>query len=248
MRKNVSLNIGFERMKHNPKAITTAMQLYFSGESLRNTQRALKLLGVKVSHVTVYDWIGKYIELMQTYLEKIRPQVSDVWRTDEFYLKIRGNLTYLFSMMDDETRLWISQQVADHKGVSDVRPMFENAKKVAGKKPAILISDGAENFAKAFNKEFYSNKQTSKHIRHIHLKGDKNNNKMERLNGETRDREKVMRGLKTKETPILKGYQIYHNFIRPHEALKGKTPADACGIEVKGENKWITIIQNASMQ
>lgn len=44
------LNIGFEKMKHNPKAITTAMQLYFSGESLRNTMRPLKLLGVQVSH------------------------------------------------------------------------------------------------------------------------------------------------------------------------------------------------------
>ncbi len=31
-RRTFSLNIGFERMKHNPKAITTAMQLYFSGE------------------------------------------------------------------------------------------------------------------------------------------------------------------------------------------------------------------------
>lgn len=48
-----SLNIGFEKMKHNPKAITTAMQLYFSGESLRNTMRALKFLGVQVSHQTI---------------------------------------------------------------------------------------------------------------------------------------------------------------------------------------------------
>jgi len=28
--------------------------------------------------------------------------------------------------------------------------------------------------------------------------------------------------------------------------LKGKTPAEACGIEIKGDNKWITVIQNAS--
>jgi len=26
----------------------------------------------------------------------------------------------------------------------------------------------------------------------------------------------------------------------------GKTPAEACGIEVKGKNKWMTLIQNAS--
>lgn len=34
--KYFTINIGFERMKHNPQAITSAMQLYFSGESLRN--------------------------------------------------------------------------------------------------------------------------------------------------------------------------------------------------------------------
>jgi putative transposase len=68
---------------------------------------------------------------------------------------------------------------------------------------------------------------------------------MERINGEVRDREKTMRGLKINKTPVLQGYQIYHNFIRPHMALDGKTPAEACGITIEGENKWITLIQNA---
>ncbi len=86
----------------------------------------------------------------------------------------------------------------------------------------------------------------TEHIRHITIRGDRNNNKMERLNGEIRDREKVMRGLKTKETPILSGYQIYHNYIRPHEALNDKTPSEACGIKIEGQNKWKTLIQNAS--
>jgi membrane protease YdiL (CAAX protease family) len=48
--------------------------------------------------------------------------------------------------------------------------------------------------------------------------------------------------------PILTGYQLFHNYVRPHEALKGLTPSEAAGIEVKGENKWITIIQNATMK
>lgn len=54
-----------------------------------------------------------------------------------------------------------------------------------------------------------------------------------------------MRGLKIKETPILMGYQIFHNYIRTHESLDGKTPAEACGIKIEGKNKWVTIIQNA---
>ena len=55
--KYMTFNIGFERMKHNPQAVTTAMQLYFSGESLRNTMKSLKLLGVEVSHKTVFMWM-----------------------------------------------------------------------------------------------------------------------------------------------------------------------------------------------
>lgn len=63
--KTFSINLGFEKMKHNPKAVTTAIQLYFSGESLRNTQKSIRLLGVHVSHQTIYNWINKYVSLMQ---------------------------------------------------------------------------------------------------------------------------------------------------------------------------------------
>jgi transposase-like protein len=146
--KTFSVNLGFERMKHNPQAVTTAMQLYFSGESLRNTARSLRLLGVQVSHKTVYLWIKKYTGLMEKYLDKITPQVSDTWRADELFLKVKGNMKYLYALMDD--------------------------------------------------------------------------------------------------TPILTGMQIYHNYVRPHMALDGKTPAEVAGIKVEGENKWMTLIQNAA--
>ncbi|MDE1819174.1 MAG: transposase, partial [Thaumarchaeota archaeon] len=59
-------------------------------------------------------------------------------------------------------------------------------------------------------------------------------------------REKVVRGLKKKDSPLLKGYQLYHNYVRPHMALDGTTPADKAGIEIQGDNKWLTLIQNAS--
>jgi hypothetical protein len=77
------------------------------------------------------------------------------------------------------------------------------------------------------------------------MNGKVHNNRMERMNGEIRNREKVMRTLKKPDSPILSGYQIYHNYTRPHEALEGKTPAEVAGIEVKGKDKWLTLIQNA---
>lgn len=78
----LTINLGFEKMKHNPQGITPAIQLYFSGESLRNTARSLKLLGVEVSYQTIYNWIEKYTNLMEKYLEKITPKLSTAWRTD----------------------------------------------------------------------------------------------------------------------------------------------------------------------
>jgi hypothetical protein len=36
-----------------------------------------------------------------------------------------------------------------------------------------------------------------------------------------------------------------HNFFL--EGLEGKTPAETCRIKIEGVNKWITLIQNASM-
>ena len=235
-------------MKHSPQAITTAMQLYFSGESLRNTMKSLRLIGIEVSHKTVFMWIKKYVALMKDYVETLKPNVSDKWRADELYVKIAGNMKYLFAMMDYETRFWIAQEVAETKYRHDARKLLQMSKELMGKKPMTFITDGLTSYHDAYKREFWTLKgPRTEHIRHITLNGRAhNNNKMERLNGEIRDREKTMRGLKINATPVLQGYQIFHNYVRPHEGLDGKTPAEACGITIEGKNKWLTLIQNAS--
>jgi len=245
--KYFTINLGFEKMKHDPRGITTAMQLYFSGESLRNVARSLKLLGMDVTHQTIYNWIKKYTNLMQKYLEKIVPQVGDTWRADEIYMKIKGDMKYLFALMDDESRFLIAQEVADSKYSHDASSLFRKAKEVAQKKPEIMITDGLMSYHNAYLNEFRTMQAPrTVHIRNITIRGEKNNNKMERINGEIRDREKVMRGLKKKDTVILDGYKLFHNYIRPHMGLDGQTPADKVGINIQGDNKWITVIQNAS--
>jgi putative transposase len=156
-------------------------------------------------------------------------------------------MKYLFAMMDDETRFWIAQEVAETKYTHDARTLFRMSKQLMGKQPKIIITDGLMSYHDAYKKEFFTLKNPrTEHIRKITFGGKHENNKMERMNGEIRDREKTMRGLKTKDTPILTGYQLFHNYIRPHEALNGKTPAEACGITIEGKNKWKTLIENAS--
>jgi transposase-like protein len=149
--------------------------------------------------------------------------------------------------MDDETRYWIAQEVAGSKYKHDAQKLFQMAKRVTGKNPETLITDGLPAYHDAFNKEFWTMRKDTRpeHINAIKLQGDMNNNKMERFNGEVRDREKVIRGIKKEDSAILSGYQIFHNFVRQHMALDGKTPSEMCGLKVEGQNKWITLIQNA---
>jgi hypothetical protein len=64
--------------------------------------------------------------------------------------------------------------------------------------------------------------------------------KMERINGDTRDRERVMRTLEKSDTPILTGMQIYTTSSDPTKGYG--TPAQAAGIKVQGKDKWLTII------
>jgi hypothetical protein len=66
------------------------------------------------------------------------------------------------------------------------------------------------------------------------------------MNGEIRDREKIVRGVKREDSPLIAGLQIYHNNVRPHMGLDNKTPAEVAGIKVEGNDKWLTLIQNAS--
>ena len=117
-----------------------------------------------------------------------------------------------------------------------------------GKSPTHFVTDGLPAYQKSSRKVF--GKKTN-HIRYIHISGRRdrdNNNKMEWLNGEIRDREKVFRGLKKFDTPIIPGMQAYYNYAKKHGGLKGKTPAEVALIKVDGPNKWKTIIQNAALR
>jgi len=111
----------------------------------------------------------------------------------------------------------LTQPVAYTRITADVSPLLAKGKEIAKTRPKTFITDGGHNFHTACEKEFYTVKGLrTKHIAHIRLQADMNNNKMERMNGEVRDREKTMRGLKKMDTSILKGYQLFHNYIREH--------------------------------
>jgi hypothetical protein len=47
---------------------------------------------------------------------------------------------------------------------------------------------------------------------------------------------------------MMDGMRIYYNFIRPHTALDGKTPAQQAKIDVDSSQNWLALIKKASRQ
>ena len=231
-------------MRYESVIITRALQMYYSGMSVRDIADCFEQEEIEVNYSNIYRWIEKYSKLTSAYLNGIVPRVGDWFRADEVWIKVNGKQNYLFASMDDDTRYWLASDMADNKFHHNADNLLELTKKQAGKNPKIFITDGLQAYMKSSKKVF--GKDTL-HTRHIHLKGDKNNNKMERLNGSIRDREKVFRGLKKMDTSVIDGMRVYYNFTKKHGALNGKTPAQASMIEIDGANKWKTIIQNASL-
>ena len=72
-----------------------------------------------------------------------------------------------------------------------------------------------------------------------------NNDRVERLNGTLREQVKVQRGWKTMKTPLAEGMRLQYNFVKPHQALEGQTPAQRAGIGVQG-NKWMELLKRAT--
>lgn len=233
--------------KYDPHIITLCLDLYFKGVSLRKISDHLKQFHKQeVNYSTVYRWIEKYVGLMNDYVSTLKPELGDTWLTDEMMVKIDGDWTWLWNTMDEETRYQLVSVVTHEREVKDARMVFMRAKTVGGKKPRAMRTDGLLAYKRAFNKVFYDHHQTSKHVPLKSIKHPENTNILERLNGSVRDREKTMRGLKTDETPIVDGHQIYYNFIRKHMGIGNQTPAQKAGLDLDlGENRWLGLLKKS---
>ena len=245
--KKFAANFGFEKRQFDKRTITGALQMYYTGMSVRDTASHYEMIGIDVNHSTIYRWADQYSKMTAKHLNGIVPRVGNWFRADGVWVKIAWKQCYLFASMDDDTRYWLASDLTDNKFQHNADSLLDMTKKQAGKNPRNFITDGLPAYMKSSKKVF--GKDTN-HARHIHLAGERdrdNNNKMERLNGEIRDREKVFRGLKKIDTAVLDGMRAYYNFTKKHGALNGMTPVQASLIEADGKNKWKTIIQNAPL-
>lgn len=242
-------NIHFEKMKYDSKIIAMTLDLYFRGLSLRKIANHLKQFhGLSLSHVAIYKWIEKYISIIDAYVSQLEPrELSDIWHIDEMMVKVAGDWKYLWNSLDEGTRFHLAGHISNERYVEDARRAFQKAKNNGRhRNPKYIITDGLQSYKKAVRKEFVTRTKKTVHIHNVGIRDKINNNVLERLQGTVREREKIIRGLKKEETPILKGQRIFYNYIRPHQSLAGATPSQIACIDLQlSRNRWLDLLEKS---
>ena len=238
----------FQRMRYDPRVITVTLDLYFKGTSLRKISEHLEMFyGTKINHSTILRWIRKFAKLIEGYVDSLEPEVSKQWHVDEMKIKISGKWQWLWNGIDKETRFMLASMISEKRMIEDARKAFQNVKAVGKIKPDSIVTDGLHSYEDAFKKEFFTLRNPrTEHVRMPRFIDSTNNNLVERLNGTVREREKVMRGFKKEESAqqILEGFRAYYNFIRKHQGLNGKTPAEMANMDLGLEgNRWLALIR-----
>lgn len=239
----------FPNMKTESRIIATAIDLYYEGLSVRKVANQIKkIFGVHSSQMSVWNWIMKYSKLVSEFVETFQPHLLGIYKVDETAIKCKGLDAWFWEIIDEETKFLVASHLSKSRPTKDAIALFEKAMKVAKKKPMSIYVDGLPAYIGAYNKVFRTLRKDIRPelIRKVGLRAVNSNNSVERLHGTLKDRLKPMRGLKGIETveTLLEGWTIHYNYIRPHQTLKGKTPAQNCGIDI--ENSWHTLINEAT--
>jgi putative transposase len=143
-----------------------------------------------------------------------------------------GHYQWLWNMMDNTKRFWISTIVSQRREIADARAVFKDGKSKSTS-PKAIIHDSLLAYDEAFEREYFTLKNPRvKNIRSISVRNEGLNSLAERLHGTIRDREKVMRGMQTKATAqkIIEAMRIHYNYCREHSRFK-KTPAQRAGVQ-----------------
>jgi transposase-like protein len=202
------------------------------------------------------NYLKRYEALLSEYMTSLKPRFAGNVNIDELYVKIDGQMKYLFAALDPDTRYLLCTVLSQKKDYKGARALFRSLAKAVGhdKKTQTINSittDAMSSYKKAFETYFVTDSKTKtvNPPRHIFGAGIRSpvgdNNISERVNNTIRTRERNYRGLKMDDTAMLPLFVAYYNLIREHQAL-GKTPAEAAGLKKLGKDKWLELIMAAA--
>lgn len=227
-----------KRMRYPVFVIITALSMFYLGKSsFRNISLILRTaFNIKVSHTTISNWCHCFAPLFDNMRLKLLPMLdlsSDEWHADETVVKIAGVKHYLWLVVDSETRFIVGFHLSPHRDSPQAFTLFKAAKQLGS--PAAVVSDRYS----AYKVPVKSILPDAKHIRVQSFKDDISNNLIECFNKQFKAWYKTKQGFSNLASAnnLISMFVFFFNFIRPHSALNGQTPAQVAGLNLTKSQK-----------
>ncbi|MBS3092633.1 IS1/IS6 family transposase [Candidatus Pacearchaeota archaeon] len=217
----------FVRHRFSKEIIINAIFLRSFPLSTRNVKRILKKIEfVKVSHVSIYNWVVKFAPYLIK-LSLIKPiNFSSIWHVDEKFIHVKGSKdphAYLWIVSDSNSNI-IAIHVSFERDCNNAKIVLQKAKEISGFSPEIIISDGLKGYKRACKKVF--GRKTRHVIAHFEAVGIVHNKKLMKLSNNRAERINefpalwlhVCRGFKRLDRAILfiEFFVINYNYLMEH--------------------------------
>jgi len=249
----------FYRMRNNPQKISLCLDLFYRGLSSREVQNHLQAFYPKnSSHKSIYLWVVKYAKMISKYTDQLKINSGSYIEVDEMEYHRRKHRNkkgidknWCINAIDVKTRFLINSHYAKNRNKKEIKSVLNKVKNKTQDRVKIVTTDGLTTYTNLVKKTWgYNNKIGKYQIEHrviTQSKGEGFNIWVERVHNSIRQRTHGFRGLHgsvSSAYSLMKGYEIFYNFIKKHEALKGKTPSELAIPSLKFEtpNRWLELI------
>lgn len=228
----------FKRMRYPVHLIISALCMFYLGKnSFRNISLILRTaFNIKVSHTTISNWCTKFAPLFDNIRIELLPMLdlnSDEWHADETVVKVAGIKHYLWFIIDSETRFIIGYHLSPHRDSPQAVSVLHEAQKRG--KPQAIVSDRYSAYKVPIKSLFNG----VRHIRVESFKDDISNNLIECFNKQFKAWYKTKQGFSSFDSAnnLISMFVFFFNFVRPHSALDGQTPAQVAGLNLSKKSK-----------
>ncbi len=257
--KKFILQDAFYRMRNTPEKITLCMDLFYRGVSTRKVQEHLQAFYPHNSdHSTILRWIWKYVRQISSFTDKLKLNMGDELQVDEIeYHRRKSHNTskgieenWFIDSICPKTKFMVASEYGKSRGHKETKQVILRAKNRSINQIKIVTTDGLNAYEKVVKKVFGYNKKLKEfnviHNKNISSKDEGFNYPIERLHNNIRQRTKVFRGFHgsiKSANAIMKGWEIYYNFITKHQSIDCCPYELATDLKLNSNNKWLELIR-----
>ncbi|SDB74805.1 IS6 family transposase [Belnapia rosea] len=179
--------------------------------SYRDIELILARRDITVTHESIRQWCLKFGGEFARKLRRRRPQPDATWHLDEVFLKIKGELYYLWRAVDQHGVV-LDILVQDRRSATAAKRFFKRLLAGLKYKPMRLVTDGLRSYGVAHRDILPEVKHRSS--RYL-------NNRAENSHRPTRRRERQMQRFKSPEQAqrFLSSHAMIYGHFRPRRHL-----------------------------